>query len=140
MGILAVLAAHHVEVEALELGGDRPDTSLAHRAPVDLGDRRDVRGGAGHEALVGHVELAAVDGPLDGLDTQLVTAPPGSSVVVDWKKNGATVATVTVAAAATYAETVAAVALAVDDLLWPEISAVGNVTPGTPAMMRARQS
>jgi len=71
-------------------------------------------------------------------DVQLVSAPTGASLIVNFKVGGATVATVTVAAGSTFAQAATPVTLAVDDVVYPEIAQVGSSTPGTTATMRGR--
>jgi len=71
-------------------------------------------------------------------DVNLVGAPTGAALIVNFKVGGATVATVTVAAGDTFAESATPVTLAVDDVVYPEVSQVGSSTPGTTATMRGR--
>lgn len=73
-------------------------------------------------------------------DVNFVTAPAGGSTVVVFKKNGATVATVTIAAGETFAQTVSTTSFAVDDILSVEVSSVAPTTPGVTALFRARTS
>lgn len=73
-----------------------------------------------------------------GFDVNLVTAPTGSSLIVVFKKNGATVATVTVAAGARYGESAVNVTLVAGDELYPEITQVGSTYPGLTMMAKAR--
>ena len=54
-------AVQRVLEDRLDLLGDRPGLAGADRVVVDLADRRELGGGAGHEDLVGQVELAAGD-------------------------------------------------------------------------------
>ena len=53
--------------DRLDLGRDRAARAVADRQVVDLADRRQLGRGAGHEDLVGAVELAARDVALDDL-------------------------------------------------------------------------
>jgi len=76
---------------------------------------------------------------LAAFDVNVITAPTGSSLIVDFMVNGASVATVTVLAGNTYAETVTPVGLNIGDILYPEVTQVGLTIPGTTAMFRARQ-
>src|SRR3954449_13162288 len=77
---------HHVEPVRVALGapvqgvledrldapGDRPAPAVADRQVVDLANRRQLGGGAGHEDLVGVVELAAGYVALNDLVAEVV--------------------------------------------------------------------
>src|SRR5690606_2601927 len=69
--VAVVAAAHDVEELVLELLRDRADLALADRAVVDLAYGRDLRGGAGEEALVREPELVAGDARLLHLEPHL---------------------------------------------------------------------
>jgi len=71
-------------------------------------------------------------------DVNLISAPTGDDLVVEFIVNGAMVASVTVPAGDTYAEVAAAVTLAINDVIYPQITQVGSLTPGTTALFRAR--
>src|SRR3954471_20272699 len=72
LGVLRHATVDDVEVARLELGRDRADLAVADRTAVDLQQRRHVGRRAGHEHLIGDVELAAVDAA--GLDLEAVLA------------------------------------------------------------------
>src|SRR5581483_12299614 len=71
-GVGRVAAADGVEEERLQLARHRADAAVADLAVVHLDHGREVRRGPGHEALVGDVELGAVDRALDDLETELL--------------------------------------------------------------------
>src|SRR5579871_4411923 len=59
-------ASHHIKIDALDFGADRPNLSAAYGAVVDLGDRRNLRAGATEKDLFGAVEFGAVNAALAG--------------------------------------------------------------------------
>ncbi len=73
-----------------------------------------------------------------GFDVNLVTAPVGSSLIVVFKKNNTTVATVTVAAGSRYGESNVNVTVVDGDEIYPEITQVGSSYPGFTMMAKAR--
>lgn len=75
-----------------------------------------------------------------GFDVNARVAPTGSPILVDWAINNVInpAYRVTVAIGATFGETAALAALAVDDEIRPVLSGVGSQTPGMSIVMRAR--
>lgn len=73
-------------------------------------------------------------------DANIRVAPTGSSIIVDWTVNEIVDPTlrVTIAAGEMYGQTVAPLALDVDDTLRPILIQVGSSTPGQTLIMRAR--
>lgn len=73
-------------------------------------------------------------------DVELNVAPTGADLIIDWLVNGIAepTAQVTVPAGSTYAQAVAAIALASGDTIQPVVTQVGAVTPGMTMVMRAR--
>ena len=59
------------------------DATVAYRPAVQLNHRRHVRGRARHKALVGRVQLGAVDVALDDVDAQLVAGQLHDGVAGD---------------------------------------------------------
>src|SRR5688500_6468630 len=81
--ILGAAAGDGGEVEVFEPLGDGSDIPVGNRTMIDVQHRRDVRGGAGQEDLVGEVQLVAGDGALNGADAELVTSQPDDGVARD---------------------------------------------------------
>src|SRR6185369_16305008 len=71
LGLRGIAAADRVEVQRLQLGGDRPASAVADFAIVEFADRRDFGCGSGEERFVGAIDLVAQDSPLVHLETLL---------------------------------------------------------------------
>src|SRR4029077_5352239 len=71
VGVPFGLALRRGEERSLELLRDRPTVSLPYRPVIHLADRGDLGGGAGEEALVSVIEIAANEVLLADLVTQV---------------------------------------------------------------------